>query len=1099
MPGYRLLQHKDFEESLEGLSPSAQRKAVWAQVLLGARGRTPVVKGTMGRNARWRRTPVQGNHYYMWWIPQSESGLSNGNGNGNGVAGERPPQTNTILVHSVRHHDETDQPINLGALSDYRPIPLDTLDPRYDEQRAVSRGSRAGQLAVATIKGLPGSGKTVALLYLLRDLISWSDGGQILYVTYTARLKRAAREFVESQYSAHTGLPLDTLNERLRIITLNDLVAELTGVSTYIEPFAELREFYAFLERQNPAELGLWRRYPRTLFTEIRAYLLGQDFPEDYGWAQENLGGGGIDLLSYAEERNLDLDEAEIAYQLARRMRETRFFRDQLAARRALRQLSAGQPPAWLGDLRALVIDEVQDLTLIQIALLTELMRQRAEMDGQERLAFVVAGDESQIVQPSGFDWGMTKYMIGDQTGVWPQEFEFRHQRRAPDNLAALIDNSWNFYAYLPKKLRPSARRERMLFDEEPGEVLEGQIFICPPPDESSPPLDPSQLAADFADFSAGDGADDNVSDGAKRLDDLLAGLENVDAHWTLLMAALADRPGRALVDLSEELRGDLPASAQSMADEIVYLPREIKGLERQTIIIQGMDAVYRRARDLCVDRGEGNIPRFEARRLFDEIRVAVSRSTYRLVLLEEPDAEVLQELELDQTRGVSRLSWPDLILALQTEEMSEIEAIEGYLLEVEDLAERGKWEQAVTRNRRAYRLAARIGDRALQREADRQHVGVFLQRANALLRREAWREAYDANRTARDLAAVVDEDDQWRRVDGQLAEIQRLAAAELQSRVDEANALREANRYEQAYQAARRAQEMVAMLPAGEAVQRANDALADAAWSWAAHLLDVDDEAAPRQMAELLDESAAIMARQGDETGASALRLLRDRYRKIPQRRDLTDQQIREILDYAHRYLAIMEPLDAGAGVYVHVRRWLLDTFACLEEHFTLYYAWASTAQALGEQIGDPSYRPLVLRLEQRLETIFDRAGALGSLWDDDLDLKRFRALVAGVHGEHEEASMAWERLDEPEAAADQARLAGDPERAYNLRRQAKLPISEELSTSVKFLRLLEQVEGKHDSLSPAERATLARRMEELKKALGGATGDERPTTDDQ
>jgi hypothetical protein len=391
---------------------------------------------------------------------------------------------------------------------------------------------------------------------------------------------------------------------------------------------------------------------------------------------------------------------------------------------------------------------------------------------------------------------------------------------------------------------------------------------------------------------------------------------------------------------------------------------------------------------------------------------------------------------------------------------MSEIEAIEGYLLEVEDLVERGKWEQAVTRNRRAYRLAARIGDRALQREADRQHVSVFLQRASALLRSEAWREAYEANRTARDLAAKVNEDDLWRRVDGQLAEIQRLAAAELQARVDEANELRKAGRYEQAHQVASRARELVAMLPVGKAVQRANDALADAAWAWAARLLDAENEVvASAKMAELLEESAAIMAGQGDEAGAAALRLLRDRYREIPQRRGLSDQQVRDILDYARRYLELMEGRDAGAGVYIHVRRWLVDTFACLEEHFTLYYVWASTAQALGEQIGDPSYRNLVLRLEQRLEAIFDRAGALGSLWDDDLDLKRFRALVAGVHGRHEESSLAWERLDEPAAAADQARLAGDPERAYNLRRQAKLPISEELSTSVKFLRLLEQV----------------------------------------
>ena len=319
MSGYRLLQHKDFENSLENLSPSAQRKAVWAQVLLGTRGRTPVVKGTMGRNARWRRTPVQGNHYYMWWIPQSESGLTNSNGNGS--SNGHVDSTSTILVHSVRHHDRTDQPINLGALTDYHPLPIDMLDPRYEEQRAVSRAPNPGDVAISTIKGLPGSGKTVALLYLLRDLVNRSGHGKVLYVTYSSRLKRAAQEFVESQYRAYTGLPLEMLDSHVRIVTLNELVAELTGIPTYSEPFAELREFNAFLERQNPAELGLWRRYPRTLFTEIRAYLLGQDFPREYEWAQENLGGGGIDLLTYAAERELDLDDAEIAYKLAQRLR----------------------------------------------------------------------------------------------------------------------------------------------------------------------------------------------------------------------------------------------------------------------------------------------------------------------------------------------------------------------------------------------------------------------------------------------------------------------------------------------------------------------------------------------------------------------------------------------------------------------------------------------------------------------------------------------------------------------------------------------------------------------------------------------------------
>src|SRR4030095_8150446 len=88
---YRLLKHKAYDQSLERLPQSIRYKATWAQVLLGMRGRTPSVKGTRGLNARWRRTPVQGNHYYMWWIPRSE-GM---------VAGPEPSagETDTILIH----------------------------------------------------------------------------------------------------------------------------------------------------------------------------------------------------------------------------------------------------------------------------------------------------------------------------------------------------------------------------------------------------------------------------------------------------------------------------------------------------------------------------------------------------------------------------------------------------------------------------------------------------------------------------------------------------------------------------------------------------------------------------------------------------------------------------------------------------------------------------------------------------------------------------------------------------------------------------------------------------------------------------------------
>lgn len=63
--------------------------------------------------------------------------------------------------------------------------------------------------------------------------------------------------------------------------------------------------------------------------------------------------------------------------------------------------------------------------------------------------------------------------------------------------------------------------------------------------------------------------------------------------------------------------------------------------------------------------------PRLEARRQFDEIRVALSRSTDKLVLLEPPAASVLAELHVSQLPGHYTITWDSLLELLRTEEMS--------------------------------------------------------------------------------------------------------------------------------------------------------------------------------------------------------------------------------------------------------------------------------------------------------------------------------------------------------------------------------------------------------------------------------------------
>ncbi|MCB0128184.1 MAG: hypothetical protein KDE58_38225, partial [Caldilineaceae bacterium] len=371
----------------------------------------------------------------------------------------------------------------------------------------------------------------------------------------------------------------------------------------------------------------------------------------------------------------LDYEAADLACRLAERAQQNFYFQDQKAAYLAIQRLQRGKLPRWLAELDALVIDEVQDLTLVQIAMLGEIVCERQRQQSNAPFAFVVAGDESQIVQPSGFDWGATKDLLGEQVGTWPEEFEFSYQRRSPYNLARLIDNSWNFYGNLPRRLRPSGRRQAFLYETvgvDAADAGNGQLFLCLPPELPS----------------------------KRQLTNGNPTTMLPVQQWQDLLDELVAKPGRVIVDLSENLHHTLHPllATDNESEEAIFLPREIKGLERTTVILYGLNALYERAVDLCHNHHSDLIPRFEARRLFDEMRVALSRSTDRLVIMEEAGAPVLDTLELETIPGVLPIGWADLIEMLQTEELSAIEVIEGYLDEVDDFFERGMWAQGYRR-----------------------------------------------------------------------------------------------------------------------------------------------------------------------------------------------------------------------------------------------------------------------------------------------------------------------------------------------------------------------------------------------------------------
>ncbi|MBX3011272.1 MAG: AAA family ATPase [Caldilineaceae bacterium] len=1049
MAPYRLFKHKDYDRTVANLPTSIRRKALWAQVLLGTRGRTPSVKGTNGFNARWRRTPVQGNHYYMWWIPGSESGLAD------------DPITrqddHTILVHSIRHHDETDDPISPGRLTDYEEIAIATLDPRYEEQTHVSNQVQHEHIALATIKGLPGSGKTISLLYLARDLAERPDLQHILYITYTRRLKRAAQEFLQAQG--------DPIYQKIRVATLGEIEQQLTDLPAQQEPFGELPNFLRFLDYQNASALGTWRRYPQTLFTEIRAHLLGRLFPADYALSEAQktellIYNAGLDARAYASQRTLELPAAELACRLAERAQENYLFQDQKAAYLAIQRLQKGKSPRWVANLDALVIDEVQDLTLLQIGVLGELVRERMRRRPDAPFAFVVAGDESQIVQPSGFDWGVTKVLLGEQMGTWPDEFEFHYQRRSPRNLAQLIDSTWNFYSNLPRALRPSARRQAFSYETIGADATEegnGQVFLCRPRHQPG-----------------------EASTGAKQ-------------DWQQLLDELVGKPGRVIVDLSETLRATLETQFQfSDSDEVVFLPREIKGLERTTVLVYGLDALYQRALQLCEARGGDTIPQFEARRLFDEIRVALSRSTERLILLEADDAPVLAALQVAAIPGILTITWPDLVETLQTEDLSVIEVIEGYLDEVDDLWEREMWEQGYRRNRRAYDLAVQIDDYALQREAQEQYIGGYLQETERLLATQQWQAAYAHNRQAAHFAATFGDPLLQEQVDDQLGEVRRAIAAYVTDQLQSMPQQLALRQYRAAYQALPPLRALAQLTDDQALLGQLDEELLRMIWQWTLYLLDqpATTEGTER-VAALFQEGADLLARQADGVGAPVLQLLASRYRELAPQPRFTRSQLADLLQRIQAYLALIAPLHLDVDAYRYVSRWLDEAFTHLVRYPALYYEWAVTAQEFAVTNDYLSLDEHLWELENHLV----HQQSQGQLTNEENAVKRFQAFIAAYNEAPAEASTLWEELGEMELAIATARTAGDLERAYTLLRQERLPIPEELAVTVKALRLLQQLEQKHQGLLPAERQTL---LAELQK-VGRAVNQSMPTNGDE
>ncbi len=549
---------------------------------LAAQGRTTVVKGCRDVNRGWRRSPLGGAggmQYYLWWTPRGS-----------------PPVTDlelperAILVRAVRHHDDH-APLTAGDLDDYLALvtapdlgddiagrPWTDAQVRFVEDRN----------AVRLIRGRPGSGKTTALW----RAVEARRGERILYLTWSRALRQQAEENFVS--FAPSDVHVDTLD-------FTTFVGEICGADVAREPLAASRDrFHRMLGRLGRNVYGPWARRRNALHAELRAVLHGRAVAD----IAPDSPGDGLARLSdpaYLELRGRRDGVGTQAAKALLRVAKTlpgegvrQVFPELVAAGRAIERLRGGFVPDGLDRFDQVVVDEIQDLTLLESAVVVDYClavgRRRKRTP-----RLLMAGDSGQTVRPTGFEWGPLSDLLARRLSP-PRAFDLEEHLRCPSGIAQVVDRATHLYDDIAKHARPTKQRRQS---------------------------------------------------GAQHVDAYLLHVAVAKRSQAVkLVERLRDADGAVVLTAQDDIPEWLPERLR----ESVLTPAETKGLEYQSVCVLDpgrlLSGLAPEDRDL---RRDGEIDQHVRRTEIDHLRVALSRATETLAFLdvEAGDEETARSREL--------------------------------------------------------------------------------------------------------------------------------------------------------------------------------------------------------------------------------------------------------------------------------------------------------------------------------------------------------------------------------------------------------------------------------------------------------------------
>ena len=268
-----------------------------------------------------------------------------------------------------------------------------------------------------------------------------------------------------------------------------------------------------------------------------------------------------------------------------------RIFPELAAATAAIARLRDDELPEGFDKIDRVVVDEVQDLTVLETAVVVELCLAITRRRGHAPW-LLAAGDDGQTVRPAGFDWGSLNDLLAARLDA-PRRFHLEDNLHCPSRIAAVIERASEWYVHLDKARRPTKQRH-----QHGGQHVDAHLF---------------HVAADVP-TAVG------------------------------LLERLDDVEGVVILTVGDEL----PAWVPERLRDVLLTPADAKGLEYQSVCVLDPGRALARldaATGPTATRTSQALREHEHRTAIDQLRVALSRATETLAFVDvagDDDARAL-------------------------------------------------------------------------------------------------------------------------------------------------------------------------------------------------------------------------------------------------------------------------------------------------------------------------------------------------------------------------------------------------------------------------------------------------------------------------